>query len=180
MKNGGLSSLLFYNTLTTSLASSLYFLPLSLSFNLSFNPSLSSLALSHFLPVSPWRTPGLWRSRPSGRKQASPSLPLFFHNLLFMSDRPPPDKWLPYGERKAEEKEGRGGKTLSAFLFLSGLVSFSSGVSKFRAVFWRRFAGCVNISCCMASRLVPHEWQYVRLSCLLSHRVDGDINPVSL
>lgn len=49
-------------------------------------------------------------------KLASPSLPLFFHNLLFMSDRPPPDKWLPYGERKAEEREGR--KNSLCILFL--------------------------------------------------------------
>lgn len=42
-----------------------------------------------------------------GGELESPSLQLFFHKLLFMSDRPPPDKWLPYGKRKAQEREGR-------------------------------------------------------------------------
>lgn len=64
--------------------------------------------LSCFLPVTLRRTPGLWRCRPSGRKQATPSLLLFFfHNLLFMSDRPPPDKWLPYGERQGKGRKGK-------------------------------------------------------------------------
>lgn len=50
-----------------------------------------------------------------GGELESPSLLLFFHNLLFMSDRPPPDKWLPYGERE-RLKKGKKGKTLSTSL----------------------------------------------------------------
>lgn len=58
---------------------------------------------------------------------ALPSLLPLFHNLLFMSDRPPPDKWLPYGERKAGEKEGRKEKTLSLHpLSPRGLPEFFS------------------------------------------------------
>lgn len=38
-------------------------------------------------------------------KLDSPSLPLFFHNPLFISDRRPPDKWLPYGERKGRKEK---------------------------------------------------------------------------
>lgn len=77
-------------------------------------------------------------------KLASPSLLLFFHNLLFMSDRPPPDKWLPYGERKAEEKEGRKNSPCILFLPVASWVSLQ-GVLKFRSVLWRHFASCFNI-----------------------------------
>lgn len=141
------------DTLTTSLASSLHFLPLFQSLAPSISTSIHlSLSLSlclTFSPVLPWRTAGLWRSCPSGRKRASPSLLLFFHNLLFMSDRPPPDKWLPYGERKAEDKEGR--KESLCVLFLSGLVNFYSGVFEISISFGQRFMSCVNIPCWMAS-----------------------------
>lgn len=50
---------------------------------------------------------------------------LFFHNLLFMSDRPPPDKWLPYGERQKSRERERGRKKLCIF-FLSLALQSSS------------------------------------------------------
>lgn len=99
------------NTLTTSHA----VLPPCLS-----PPIHLCLALSLCLAFSPSCYEGHQASGDAvpqeESKLASPSLLLFFHNLLFMSDRPPPDKWLPYGERKAEEKEGR--KNSLCILFL--------------------------------------------------------------
>lgn len=63
------------------------------------------------------------------RKEVSwspPSLLLFFHNLLFMSDRPPPDKWLPYGGRE-REREGRKNSLCIPDL----LMAFSESPSSF-------------------------------------------------
>lgn len=121
--------------------------PLLSSLSVSFNPSLS-LSLSLCLAFSPSCYEGHQASGDAvpqeESKLASPSLPLFFHNLLFMSDRPPPDKWLPYGERKAEEREGRKNSLCILFLPVDFWV-FLSGILTFWSVFWRHFFWYVGL-----------------------------------
>ena len=69
-----------------------------------------------------------------------------------MSDRPPPDKWLPYGERKAEGREGRKNSLPILLLPVASPVSLKE-VMKFRPVV--HFASCFNIYCWTSPSLSP-------------------------
>lgn len=83
---------------------------------------------------------------PQEESKRPPPSYCFFHNLLFMSDRPPSDKWLPYGERKTREREE--GKTLAVSLWVS--------LKEIRFSFW----GGGDISCVSLCRDV-HSLQAV-------------------
>lgn len=95
---------------------------------------------------------------PSLRKKERVPLPPFFHNLLFMSDRPPPDKWLPYGERKTEKAEGKEGRKEGKKTSPSPRV-LSSGVL-LMSVFFDQFLD----QPAWAVLIFPAGWD--RVSCL--------------
>lgn len=117
----------------TDLFTCWFVFPPSLSLLQSLLQSISLFLFPSSLP-SPFCCEGHQASGdpvPQEESKRPPSLLLFFHNLLFMSDRPPPDKWLPYGERKTEKQSRRKeGKTLSASSVFSGLVCYYSLVLK--------------------------------------------------
>lgn len=187
---GGCPGFPIYNTVKcfclTYLFTCWFLFPPSLSLLQSLLQSISLFLFPSSLP-SPFCYEGHQASGdpvPQEESKRSPSLLLFFHNLLFMSDRPPPDKWLPYGERKTERQSRRKeGKTFSVSSVFKPCVFLFIGF-EILIVFWQCYMDCINVSCCLASCLMDGRmsvlpavslswWRYQ--SCLIVKRCTASV-----
>lgn len=165
-------------TLTTSFAGSLYFLPLSLSFNLSFNPSLSFSLPPIF---AQFRREGHQASGDpvpqEESKRPPPSYCFFITYYLCLTALLQTNGCHMEKERQRRRKEGRKKKLSLCPLSLSlspALRVSLRGFWNFDQFFWRCFVGRVNISLRTASRLVPQE-RYVWAACCLIELMETSI-----
>lgn len=98
----------------------------------------------------------------------------FFHKLLFMSDRPPPDKWLPYGE-KDSEVNGDGRQEIKEMCRTSQ-----------SDVVWRILPRCFQAPCelcqnwCASMEIsLLSPWDELQLLWAVSHHLYASLQPTA-